>query len=400
MSDAAHDQLRRNVVVILLGILVALSTTLVPAAHSQNEPTDVGVEPGWNLVPWGTGLDAAAQGADSLGVVWAWDATSQSFDAFNPSLPGASSPTWNADTPVWIHNAGDDALRWSLPTINGARSVPLVTGWNLATWTGPDAFPIGQAVAALGETIEALWFWNAAEQNYQVFRPNSEALPSSLAALNRYDGVWLQMRGSATWEQPAGDDDGDSASLAIAVNAELDHIYTGDPGAASQSVALEIRSATGAVLFSGDIDRAAIEQVAASVPLSTASFPLGLLIPPDAHGVDIVPGLTITVSGGGRSGTVEVDSITVVEFDPTSDAVVITGPPGGVIDLWVLRESAGSVATGYVLGASGQTVLSRSAISAIVGGDVVWLAASSPSSALGDPSSTIAFAGVTTIGPE
>ena len=392
---------RRSIVALaLLGLAVALSVMLVPTAHSQSGPTGSSLAPGWNVVPWGTGTGIEQPTDPTLGVIWAWDATTQTFQSFNPTLPDAAPPAWSADAPVWVHNSSDNALDWPRTTITAARSVPLVAGWNLELWTGPDAFPIGQAIATLDERAEAVWFWSSAEQRYLVYRPNSTALPSSLAALNQYDGVWLQMREAATWEQPAGADDGDSASLAIAVNAELDHIYIGDLGAASQSVALEIRSAAGAVLFSENIDRAAIEQVAASAALSTASFPLGLLIPPDLHGVDIDPGMTIAVSGGDRAGSVEVDSITVQDFDPGLDAVVITGPPGGLFDLWILRENAGSIAVGYVLGASGQTTLSRDAISAIVGGNVVWLAANSPSSALGAPFSTIAFAGGAAVGPE
>ena len=400
MSGVMSHALRWSIALGVLGFAVALSMTLVPTTHGQGEPPDTSLEQGWNLVPWGAGPDTEATGSGLLGVVWAWDATTQGFQSFNPNLPGASPPAWNADTPVWVHNAGEDALAWSLPTITGARAVPLVAGWNLEIWTGPDAFPIGQAVTALEESVQAVWLWDATEQRYLVYRPNSGALPSSLAALNRYDGVWLQMRDAALWEQPAATGSGAAPPLAIAVNPALDHLYLGGLDAVIDSVAVEIRSANGVVLFAGDIAGTELEQVSASVPLSEASFPLGILVPPEAHGVDIVPGLLVEVSSGGRSGALVVDSITIQEFDPALDAVLITGPPRGVFDLWVLRESAGSIVIGYVLSATGRAVLSRSAIAAIVGGDVVWLAANSPSSALGDPFSTLALAGGATVGPE
>ncbi len=398
MSSVLYSRPFLRLGLALLGLAVALSMALVPAAHGQSDPIDTGLEPGWNLVPWGTNTDQARGGP--VDAVWAWDAALQRFDAFRPNLPGGPPPAWSADTAVWVHNAADTAIPWTMPTVAGARAVRLVAGWNLAIWTGPDAFPVAQAVADLGGFAQAVWLWDAAEQRYSVFRPHSDALPSSLASLNRYDAVWLQLSAAAIWQQPAADASGDAAPLAIAVNVALDHVYIGGPDGVGDTLTLEIRAAAGAILFSAEIAASELEQVSVSTPLSTVGFPLGSLVPPETHGVDIAPGMSVQASSGGRSGTVVVDSITVQEFDPASDGVLITGPPGGVFDLWVLRESEGSVVTGYVLGAAGRAVLSRSAIAAIVGAEVLWVGANSPSSALGDPFSTVAFAQGASVGPE
>lgn len=48
-----------------------------------------------------------------------------------------------------------------------ARTVALQSGFNLVMWTGPDGALVTEAVAGLGDALEALFTWDAAAQQFQ-----------------------------------------------------------------------------------------------------------------------------------------------------------------------------------------------------------------------------------------
>ena len=102
---------------------------------------------------------------------------------------------------VWL--LAEQAVTWSQPRLDGARSVPLLTGFNLVAWTGSDNTLIAGAVAALGGALESIFLWEARAERYLTFRPAAEAFLNSAEVLNYGDGLWALMNAPATWEQPA-----------------------------------------------------------------------------------------------------------------------------------------------------------------------------------------------------
>ena len=102
---------------------------------------------------------------------------------------------------MWL--LAEQAVTWSQPHLDGARSVPLRTGFNLVAWTGSDNTPIAGAVAALGGALESIFLWEARAERYLTFRPAAAAFLNSAEVLNYGDGLWALMNAPATWEQPA-----------------------------------------------------------------------------------------------------------------------------------------------------------------------------------------------------
>ena len=162
----------------------------------------------WNLVGW-TGAtppaDATASIVSQFDALLTWDSLGQSFRAYSPSVP----PIINTLTDLtigngtWIHVTDRAGATWSQPSFSKPRSVPLRAGFNLVMWTGPDGTPTPNAVAALGDALAALFTFNAASQQFLTYSPSAPAFLNSATVLNYGDGVWIEMRADAIWEQPA-----------------------------------------------------------------------------------------------------------------------------------------------------------------------------------------------------
>ena len=83
------------------------------------------------------------------------------------------------------------------------RSTTLVTGWNLVPWYGPPT-PVAAAFAAIIESIDAAFAWDAPGQRFDGFLP---ALPAALNALDTLTpgmALWVLVGGavSVDWVQP------------------------------------------------------------------------------------------------------------------------------------------------------------------------------------------------------
>jgi hypothetical protein len=84
-----------------------------------------------------------------------------------------------------------------------AQTVAIGRGFSLVAWSGPSGIPAADAAASLGGALRGLYVWSSAAQQFASFHPD---LPSGLTepvTLNNGDGVWLDLRESATWEIPA-----------------------------------------------------------------------------------------------------------------------------------------------------------------------------------------------------
>ena len=163
---------------------------------------------GWNLVGW-TGAtpitEATAAIAGTFNAVFTWDATSQRFRSYNPSLPANLNTLSDLELgdAVWIRVASPGGALWPQTRSDGPRTVSLRTGFNLVTWTGPDATPVGVAIAGLGPAMETLLLWDAASQRFRSFSPDVPSVLNTVTALNYGDAMWLLVNRTATWRQPA-----------------------------------------------------------------------------------------------------------------------------------------------------------------------------------------------------
>ena len=195
------------VAIMAVGASAIGSGVVQPApAHAQTTfDVDLGV--GWNLV---SSLGEAAGVEEALGAaagavrsVNTYDARNQNFETFTAGGPALLNSLGTIPTGAGVWLLAEQAVTWSQPRLDGARSVPLLTGFNLVAWTGSDNTPIAGAVAALGGALESIFLWEARAERYLTFRPAAEAFLNSAEVLNYGDGLWALMNAPATWEQPA-----------------------------------------------------------------------------------------------------------------------------------------------------------------------------------------------------
>ena len=81
------------------------------------------------------------------------------------------------------------------------RSVYLVVGFNLASWTG-QAMPIEEAVAGLGTAVEALFFFDSASDAYLAWRRAGPAFLNDVTELAFGDAFFILMARAVAWVQP------------------------------------------------------------------------------------------------------------------------------------------------------------------------------------------------------
>ena len=175
-------------------------------AHAQTT-FDVDLVVGWNLVSW-LGEDAGAEealgnAAGSVRSVNTFDAGSQSFETFTSGEPAFLNSLTAIPTGAGVWLLSERAATWSQPRLDGARSVPLVTGFNLVAWTGSDDTPVADAVASLGGALQSIFLWEATAERFLTYGPSAPDLLNSAEVLNYGDGLWALMNAPVTWEQPA-----------------------------------------------------------------------------------------------------------------------------------------------------------------------------------------------------
>ena len=198
-------------------LLVAILAASTPGLFAQDAEPDppavvayrsVALQAGWNLVGWTGDTDLAEAVRPLSGAftaVHTWDAGAQTFGFFG-----------DADTPAFLNTAatpvelGDglwvlvpEAVVWAQPMRLGARTVPLLSGFNLAVWTGPSATPIAEAVATIAEDLSAAFTYDAGVQTFRSYGPRRLPLLNDAITLNFGDALWLLMQNAAQWDQPA-----------------------------------------------------------------------------------------------------------------------------------------------------------------------------------------------------
>ena len=125
----------------------------------------VPLQSGWQLVAWTGPETPSEQAAGAIEGDWkqiyAFDAIAQRFEALVRALPFASSlHTLQPGAGLWVQ-AGEGTADWTQPSLAAPRDVRLRIGWNLVAWTGPDGFPVVDAVQAIADSLEVLFVWDA-----------------------------------------------------------------------------------------------------------------------------------------------------------------------------------------------------------------------------------------------
>ena len=171
-------------------------------------PRSQRLEFGWNLTGW-TGAtpvtEATAPIASSFDALFAWDAAAQVFLAFANGLPPSVSSLQELafGDGLWVHVTDPDGVEWPQPAFEGARDVALEAGFNLELWTGPSEFAVSEGVAGLGDSLTAVYLWDALAQRFLRYAPDAPDFANTATTLRFGDGAWLELSEPAVWRQPA-----------------------------------------------------------------------------------------------------------------------------------------------------------------------------------------------------
>ncbi len=220
----AHHRLATLLAVAAVMALVAAVFALTPrplsqarTVHAQTGPAScdsltVPLAAGFNLVGL---LDPATPAAIAPGAtaVFGWDADGQQYDTWRPGLtpPFNTLTAIDAGAAVWVFIV-DGQSSVTVPSApQAARLVPMATGWNLVTWTGPSAVNVRDAFSpqAFGAQATdqspcvAAMTVDHQTQRFSTFDTRLPDALNDLTALNFGDPVWINLSAALSWSIPA-----------------------------------------------------------------------------------------------------------------------------------------------------------------------------------------------------
>ena len=188
--------------------MVAAPAPAVSAQDAEPDPPQavvyrsVTLQPGWNLVGWtgNTGLAEAVRPlSGGFTAIHTWDAAAQTFgffgDADTPAFLNTAPASLELGDGLWVF--APDPVAWAQPMQLGARSVPLISGFNLAVWTGPSATPFEAAVATIAVELTAAFTYDAGAQAFRSYGPRRLPLLNDAITLDFGDALWLLMQDAA-----------------------------------------------------------------------------------------------------------------------------------------------------------------------------------------------------------
>jgi hypothetical protein len=89
----------------------------------------------------------------------------------------------------------------SLPPGGPTRAIPLLSGFALLSWSGPDT-PVTQAIASIADSVEGIWTWDIPTRSFRFYSPTAPSFLNSLETLRFLDAFWILLDRSLTWEMP------------------------------------------------------------------------------------------------------------------------------------------------------------------------------------------------------
>ncbi|MEE9278086.1 MAG: integrin alpha, partial [Dehalococcoidia bacterium] len=164
--------------------------------------------PDWNLVGWSGATavsEATASIAGQFSTLMTWDAAAKAFLRFDAAAPAIVNTLseLNSGDGVWLFVTDPAGAAWTQPAISGARSVDLLSGFNLVMWTGPDGMPVADAVAGLGDALNAVFRWDTEADEFLIYGPGRPDFLNTAKTLNSGEGLWIDVSRAIRWEQPA-----------------------------------------------------------------------------------------------------------------------------------------------------------------------------------------------------
>jgi hypothetical protein len=152
--------------------------------------------PGWNNFaylgppqPVTAGLAGIAGQFDAL---WHFDATTQSWQSFNPMAPESSDfGDLTEGAAYWIHMLQPGTLPIGQAGVQPVGTQPLYAGWNNIAQGGPTA-AVTSALGPYNATYTVVWHWNPSLQRWELFDPTAGTV-SDFQALVQGQAYWVNV---------------------------------------------------------------------------------------------------------------------------------------------------------------------------------------------------------------
>lgn len=151
-------------------------------------------------------IQDALANPSALDAIFYWNGASQSWQSWRPTAPSflndLTSVTPNmslflimtAATTIELEVGGYGGGAWNL-----------VTGFTTVTFLGDDGTSTADALASVArlDSIEALFYLDAATGTFKSYRPSGPAFLNDLLTLNRFDVLFVLANGATSWSYPA-----------------------------------------------------------------------------------------------------------------------------------------------------------------------------------------------------
>lgn len=215
---------------------------------------------GNNIVYQGDELPVAAalnDATSAVAAVWAFDARTQQWLSWNPTLPAflQGFASLEPGRAYWVEATRTAA--WTILT-DGAvgtgttGSVALLPGFNNVAYDGPSQ-PVVDALGDVAAVVTAIWAFDAASQAWLLWSPALPEFVQGFTTLEPVQAYWFVSTAITTW-QPQG---------------------TGVPASASPTVTAAAQQAVTDWLAAGGTETAATSALAAIDDLFDAGLALG-----------------------------------------------------------------------------------------------------------------------------
>lgn len=103
---------------------------------------------------------------------------------------------------IWVNVVGGGTAIWEQPLVRADRVVPLIAGFNMVSWMGPDNTPV-QTVTDIQTATVRLFAWDAVAQRFLQFDPSLPPFLNDLAELDFGMAIWIEVFNAAVWDQPS-----------------------------------------------------------------------------------------------------------------------------------------------------------------------------------------------------
>ncbi len=191
---------------VLLALLVLFVVVIrlsgQPASASDDTFTDF-LFPGWNLIGWveeQTDVEEVFDAIPQLVSIHDGTGTAARRDDlvlvdFSALQPGRG---------YWFKVESDWPVGWKRSSQPASRLIDLQAGEQLVAWTGLDEMPISNALIGIHDQLTVAWHWDAPNQRFTPWAPNTELPGVKHQLVNYGDGMLLRLEDALQWLQTPG----------------------------------------------------------------------------------------------------------------------------------------------------------------------------------------------------